>query len=407
MRATPRARGASKRDDADARRSTRDARARRLVVFRRGAYKGLKEKPPFRTTWDVPCERLDVKLGHRDGTASRFGSTVTVSCDVAPVGAHGFFLAAAIRGAVDCACASCGVVFAHALPERRDDDDDDASSTRRARSPPGSIQISSPPSDGASSASGDAEVYPFPPSRRRRSISPISSSTRSTPSACPTSACATPVAPPNRVPGPPSRDVIVIRHPSFSKKKQTEQNRTEPNRRVALDAPNRRRAVARRRSIDAFASASRDDRPARLLARRDRGVAPNANATLRVPSGRPLGSPRRNVASALSRARMTSAYRALAFAAHGLQGVPRRRARAPERLPPAARPRPERRRVRRHGREPGHRIRGRRRARRARRARALRVPGRGAREGGGGGAERARAPGGARTRTRGAALRAI
>ena len=107
MRATPRARGASKRDDADARRSTRATRARRLVVFRRGAYKGLKEKPPFRTTWDVPCERLDVKLGHRDGTASRFGSIVTVSCDVEPVGAHGFFLAAAIRGAVDCACASC------------------------------------------------------------------------------------------------------------------------------------------------------------------------------------------------------------------------------------------------------------------------------------------------------------
>lgn len=111
--------------------------------------------------------------------------------------------------------------------------------------------------------------------------------------------------------------MIVIRHPSFSKKKQTEQNRTEPNRRVDLDAPNRRRAVARRRSIDAFASASRDDRPARLLARRDRGVAPNANATLRVPSGRPLGSPRRNVASAQSRARMTSVYRALAFAATG------------------------------------------------------------------------------------------
>ena len=168
MRATPRARGASKRDDADARRSTGATRARRLVVFRRGAYKGLKEKPPFRTTWDVPCERLDVKLGHRDGTASRFGSIVTVSCDVEPVGAHGFFLAAAIRGAVDCACASCGVVFARALPEHRDDggdDDDDvvvdAPCAFTAWLDPDFVSTA----DGASSASGDAEVYPFPPSR--------------------------------------------------------------------------------------------------------------------------------------------------------------------------------------------------------------------------------------------------
>ena len=164
MRATPRARGASRgtsRDDADARRATRDARARRLVVFRRGAYKGLKETPPFRTTWDVPCERLDVKLGHRDGAPSRFGSTVTVSCDVSPVGAHGFFLAAAIRGAVDCACASCGVVFAYALPERRDDDDDDdAPCAFAAWLDPDFVAAV----DGASSASGDAEVYPFPPS---------------------------------------------------------------------------------------------------------------------------------------------------------------------------------------------------------------------------------------------------
>ena len=145
---------------APARATMRATRARRLVVFRRGAYKGLKEKPPFRTTWDVPCERLDVKLGHRDGTASRFGSIVTVSCDVEPVGAHGFFLAAAIRGAVDCACASCGVVFAHALPEHRDDGDD-APCAFTAWLDPDFVSTA----DGASSASGDAEVFPFPPSR--------------------------------------------------------------------------------------------------------------------------------------------------------------------------------------------------------------------------------------------------
>ena len=166
---------ASSRDASSSARATptrkRESR-KRVVVFRRGAYKNLleDERPPYHTSWEVPCgllgsrraanAREDPNLPFASGS-----STTRVDAVVDPCGSSGFFLDVVITGHVDAVCACCGEVYAHALDE--DDDDKDSS-----ESPFGFLAWLDPDAD-VVTTSGDYEVFPFPRSIEELDLTPI------------------------------------------------------------------------------------------------------------------------------------------------------------------------------------------------------------------------------------------
>lgn len=155
-------------------------RARRCVVFRRGAYKNLPRgsKPPYLTSYDVASADLELKraLGEDEGSTSR----VTVDLEVEPCGANGFFVDILVTGAVDARCACCGEVFAFALPGTRGEkssgdalEADASAETSRAASCLAWLD----PDASEQTVSGDYEIFPFPENQDELDLTTLVSDT--------------------------------------------------------------------------------------------------------------------------------------------------------------------------------------------------------------------------------------
>jgi len=155
-------------------------RARRCVVFRRGAYKNLPRgsKPPYLTSYDFASADLELKraLSEDEGSTSR----LMVDLEVEPCGANGFFVNIFVTGAVDARCACCGEAFAFVLPgtrgETTSDDAMDADASVGAPLAATCLAWLDPDAN-EQTVSGDYEIFPLPENQDELDLTALVSDT--------------------------------------------------------------------------------------------------------------------------------------------------------------------------------------------------------------------------------------